>query len=75
MATCAAANVKLVVTGEGPASVMTLKAIVTGSCSVFEDLNVRNLPRIWRSCDNVMTFRTSDAVMIAVPEDSFEIVF
>jgi len=75
MATRTAPNIKLVIAGKGSPAIMTLQTIVTGRCSVFEDLDVCDLSRIWSPGNNVVAFIAANTIVIAVSEDRFEIVF
>lgn len=53
---------------------MALKAIIARRGSVLEDLNAGHLVRTRRSGNDIVTFAAADTIVIAVSEDSFEIV-
>jgi hypothetical protein len=53
---------------------MALETIVARSGSMFEDLNIRDLFGVWLICANVVAFITSNAIVVSVLKDRFEVV-
>ena len=69
-----AANIHRIVARESASPVMTLKAIVAGSSAVLKDRYIGYLARVRRSGNDRMTIITAYGSMVAVSENSLEII-
>jgi len=74
MAARAAQNIHRIITREGSPSIVTLEAVIAGRCQVLADGDIPNLPALRRAVDDIVTLGAADTAMIAVREDSPEIV-
>jgi hypothetical protein len=70
-------NIERVVPGERPLAVMARKTIISGSCLVLQDRDIRDLTGLDSTLDDVMTFLATDPLsrcMITVTKYCLEII-